>query len=231
MSKKALGGLILSVIVTTTFWILIMVYLGVTVDPASDLAEKVAALEQRGLLYYLNYSNAVLVTLLTVIMFAGFYVFLQKEHPIAALISIVFIPIYGIGNLISYLAQTLVIPQLIDLASLSETRPLALMFLRFTLQDWPGSAIAALNIFSYAILGIPSIIFATIMFRTYRRLRPGSVLLAASGFLSFLAMLGIAVNNPFLSRLTLLSGAIYLLALILLVVPFLRQESAKDNQC
>jgi hypothetical protein len=221
------GLLTLAVVLSTALWTGLMIGTQVTAEPVTTLEAKIASLETLDFWFYLNYANAALITLLTVATLAGFYLYCRDDHAFWSTIGFAFVPIYGMGNLVAYLSQVFVVPGLLELHRAPETTAIAQTLLGLTIQDWPGSAIAALNGLSYAVLGIPSIIFATLMFRKARGLRAGSALLALSGALSIVALIGVAIENPSLSALTLVSGFIYLLALLLISRFFLRQPTTE----
>jgi len=222
-----MGLLTLAVALTTALWAGLMVATQATAEPVTTLEAKITSLGTLDFWFYLNYVNAALITLLTVATLAGFYLYCRDGDVLWATIGLAFVPIYGMGNLVAYLSQVFVVPGLLELYRAPETTTIAQTLLGLTIQDWPGSAIAALNGLSYAVLGIPSIIFAALMFYKSRGLRAGSALLALSGALSIVALTGVALENPTLSALTLVSGFAYLLALLLIGRFFLRQSTTE----
>jgi hypothetical protein len=223
MKTRSLGMLTIAVVVTTAIWALLLIMSQLSAPPANTLHEKIVSLKEAGFVYYFNYFNAAFITLFDVAMFAGLYLYCRNYDPFWASIGVTFVPIYGLGNLIAYLSQIFVIPDLIELYQDPGTAQIAQILLGFSIQDWTGSAIQALNGLSYAVLGIPSIIFAVIMYRREYSLRIGSVLLALSGGLSFLAFIGLAVSSATLANATLLSGFVFLMALVQIGLHFLRQ--------
>ncbi len=227
MEARTLGILSILVIVTTALWLIILIPSQVTAPTVDVLHEKIAAIEPLGIIHYANYVNAALITVFDVAMFAGLIKFCRKEAPLWSSIAIAFVPIYGLGNLIAYLSQIFVVPLLLRHYKAPGTRAIAEVLLGLTLQDWPGSAIQALNGFSYAVLGIPSIILGWIFFRKAKGLRISGLLLMASGMFSFVAVLGLAVRNYALATATLVSGAIFLAALLPMARFFLKAGRAE----
>ncbi len=223
MKTRSLGMLIIAVVVTTAIWAFLLIVSQISAPPTNTLHEKIVSLKNAGFLFYFNYFNAAFITLFNVAVFAGLYLYCRNYDPFWAAIGVAFIPIYGLGNLIAYLSQIFVVPDLVDLYRAPETAQTAQILLGFVIQDWSGSAIQALNGLSYAVLGIPSIIFAVIMIRQNSALRPGGVMLAISGSLSLLAFIGLAVSSSVLADATLLSGFIFLIALIQIGTFFLRE--------
>jgi hypothetical protein len=215
--------LTIAVVVTTAIWALLLILSQVSAPPANTLHEKIVSLKNTGFLFYFNYFNAAFITLFNVAVFSGLYLYCRNYDPFWATIGVAFVPIYGLGNLIAYLSQIFIVPDLVGLYQAPETAQIAQILLGFFIQDWSGSAIQALNGLSYAVLGIPSIIFAVIMYRQENALRTGGVLLAVSGGLSLIAFIGLAVSSSVLADATLLSGFVFLIALIQVGMFFLRE--------
>jgi hypothetical protein len=223
MNTRALGVLTVAVIVTTAIWVAIVIPDTASAGSVDTLSEMIESLGDLDFLFYFNYVNAALITLLDVAMFVGFYLYCRDQDRFWTTVAVAFVPIYGLGNLIAYLSQVFVVPHLLDVYHMAETRRVGEVFLGLTLHTWPGSAVGALNALSYAILGIPSIILGVMMVRKERELRFGGVLLAISGVLSLVAVIGVAVSSPVLAATTLVSGFVFLIGLIPIGVFFLRQ--------
>jgi hypothetical protein len=223
MKTRATGVLTMAVVVTTAIWATIAIATEMTAVPVTTLEEKIESLGNLDFLFYFNYVNAAMITLFSVAMFTGFYLYCRDDDGFWSTIAVVFIPIYGMGNLTAYLSQVFVVPHLLDLYRMPETSLMAKVLLGLTIHNWSGTAIEALNGLSYAILGIPSIIFSVIMYRKTRSLRVGSVLLALSGVLSIIALVGVALQNPVLGMMSLVAGFVYMVSLIIVGLFFLRQ--------
>jgi hypothetical protein len=209
--------------ISTTIWVVIVVVSEATAIPVVTLAEKIGALGNLNFVFYFNYINAALITLFDVALFAGVYLYCRDDEPFWATIAVAFVPIYGLGNLLAYLSQVFMVPHLLTLYRAPETVSIATVLLGLTLHTWSGSAVEFINGLSYAILGIPSIIFSAIMFYKTKALRAGSVLLAHSGLLSIIALIGAGLQNPILTKMSLVSGFIFLIALILIGLFLVRQ--------
>jgi hypothetical protein len=186
MKNRVTGILSLAVAITTAILAVILASAEMTAVPVTTLEEKIESLGDLDFLFYLGYLDAALLTLLGVAMFTGFYLYCRDDAVYWSAMGMVFVPIYGLGNLVSYLSQVFVVPHLLALYHQPETAAIAQVLLGLTIHNWYGTAIEALNALSYAVLGIPSIIFGVIMFRKAKGLRAGSVLLALSGVLSYL---------------------------------------------
>ena len=92
------------------------------------------------------------------------------------------------------------VPNLFELHRTPETASIATVLLGLTLYTWPGSAVEFLNGLSYAVLGIPSIVFSVIMFCRVNAFRAGKVLLALSGILSMIALIALILIGQVLVR-------------------------------
>ncbi|MBN2092161.1 hypothetical protein JW964_21255 [candidate division KSB1 bacterium] len=226
MQHKTIARLTLAVIITTVIWIILMIITGWDFQPTTTLPEKIAAMHPPGFLHYLTYVNATLITLFTVAMFAGFYNFCNKYAPIAPDLGLIFIPIYGLGNLMVYLSQIFVVPYLLEIYHAPETQKIAEVLLGLMLQNWPGSAMEALNSVSYGVLGISSIIMGTIMIQQPPPLRHGSYLLILSGIFSIIGVIGLGLKISALSMLIVISGVIYLIGLIFIYAHFRKYSPA-----
>jgi hypothetical protein len=219
MRTRATAILTLLTAITTWIWGILMFTEQATAVPASAIGDI-----NLSFLHYVIYINAALITLFDVAMFTAFYFYCREDEPFWSLISLVFIPIYGLGNLISYLSQVLVVPGLLDLAQVAATRPTAEVLLGLTLHTWPGSAIGWLNGLSYAILGIPSIILGVIMYRKAKGLQVGSVLLIASGVMCMVGFVTAAFHIPVLENGVMYGGFVFMVSLVALAWFFMRRS-------
>jgi hypothetical protein len=229
MKTRITGILTMAVAITTAIWVVLTIATEMTAVPAATLEEKIESLGKLDFLFYFNYTNAAMITLLSVAMFTGFYLYCRDEAEYWSTMAVVFVPIYGMGNLVTYLSQVFVVPYLLDLYRLPETALTAEVLLGLMIHNWYGTAMEPLNGMSYAILGIPSIIFAVIMFRKAKGLRVGGVLLALSGVLSMIAVIGVALQNLLLGMMSLAGGFVYMVSLILIGLFLLRQPVLNEN--
>lgn len=223
MPQRTLGILSLITAAVTVLWLVFTIAGVATSPPTPTLGDKIFAIQSGMLLHVLTYINAALITLAAVLTFCALYFFCREQGPFWALVGLVFVPIYGLANLVAYLAQIFVVPGLIAMASDPASRSTAYTLLSMTLHTWPGSAVLFLNQLAYAVLGIPSIIYGLQMGQVEGGLKLSGWLLAASGVLSMLAFIGLGFNSPVLMNLTLVSGVVFLAALILMSVRLRRR--------
>ena len=222
MKTRTLGVLTLLVALTTTLWLALMIMIELQKGPMQTLADHVAFIENHWGLFNLNYINAGLITLFTVAMLAGYVHYCWDDNRLWALIAMVFLPLYGLADLVAYLSQVFIVPSLLVAYHQPSSTAFAGILLALTLHTWPGSVVGFINALAYAALGIPSLILGVLLFRKALQLRLGGVLLAVSGALSIVALIGVGVGNALLSGLVMLSGFLFLIALVPLAIFFLK---------
>lgn len=224
MNHRPLGWLTMAVALTTAIWV-VVIMVSMTGTQPSTFEDKIESLSNPTWLYYITYINAALITVLCTAMFSGFYLYCRDRNPLLSMLGLIFVPVYCMGCLIVYLSQIFVVPPLVVLMGNLEKAMTAKVLLEFWIQNWPGTPITILNGLSYAILGIPSILFARIMRSESKGLRFGSDLLGLSGGLSMIAFVGFVLKNPALSFLSGISGVVFLVSLVPIGLHFLCNES------
>lgn len=224
--QRLLFTLTLLTALLTILWIGALIYRQATAPPTATLDDYVAAVSSRPGLFVFNYLNAGLITLVTMALLAAYARYCWQDSPPWSAIALVFVPAYGLANLVAYLSQLFVVPGLLEWYRQPETAELAARLLELALHEWPGSAVGFLNSLAYAVLGVPSLILGVLLFRQERRLKAGGALLAASGALSIVALIGLGMGSAQLGSLTLVSGGVYLLALLGLAWAFGRGAPA-----
>lgn len=222
MKTRTIGFITILTACLTAIWGVLFLFTASPAAPAGTIADQVSTIENQYGLFMLTYANAGLLTVFCTVMLAGFYSICRDDDPLWASVALVFIPIYGAGNLIVYLSQVFVIPGLLDRYHNPLTGAMAEVMLELILHTWAGSLTGFVNGLAYAALGIPSIIFGILLFRNAQVYRFGGLLLIASGVLSILALVGIGIGSFILSLLSPLGGFVFLLGIILLGVKFLQ---------
>jgi len=223
MKTRTLASLTLLVALMTTVWVILLIVSQAGAPPPETLAKRVALIRNQGALHTANYLNAGLLTLANVALFAGFVSYTWETDRLWSVVTLAFVPVYGAFNTLVYLSQVFVVPGLIQMHASPETSALAEVLLGLVVQDWAPSAAAFVNLLAYAVLGIPSILLGWLLPRKNARLRLGAILLAASGVLSLVALVGLGVQNAALMSMTLVSGFLYLVALLLIGFRLLRR--------
>lgn len=222
MNTRIIGwsGLVLAV--STLGWVIM---LGVSESGAPQIhsiEDKIRFIESQPILQTAVYLNAGLLTILTVAFMSALYVACREQHPFWATVAFAFVPIYGLGNIVSYLSQVFLVPTLIDSFHNAETHEMAKYLLSLTIHTWPRSAVESINALSYAVLGIPSLIFPHFMMKRPRVLLVGGILLALSGIMSIAAFTGTVLSIGYLTGLSVAGGVVFLFSLIPITWHFLR---------
>jgi hypothetical protein len=228
MKTRSINILTSVVAISTAAWVALTIYHQATLPPINTLTDQIAFIEEQLGLFKLTYINAAFITLANAALFAGLYVYCREENPLWAAVGLVFVPMYALGNLMVYLSQVFVVPELLALYHDPANFTVAQNLLAMTLQEWSGSAAEFLNLLSYALLGIPSIIMGLLMYHKATGLRSGSLMLAISGVLSILSLVGLGTSSAFLTSMVMVSGLIFLVALVLLVGYFLRLPTGEE---
>lgn len=168
-------------------------------------------------LFYATYLNAALLTVAAVALFAALHAWLEPTAPGWIAVGLVFVPIYGTLNLVAYLSQVTLVPALVMLGADPRYAEAAELLLHLTLQAWPASAMAFFNGLAYGILGIPSILYGTLLWRRPGALRWGGLLLALNGAACILGVIGALAGSALLAQGVMIGGVLFLLALLPLV--------------
>ncbi len=221
MKTRSLGVVAAVSFVLTGLWLGLLIAGIARSGPVASFEQARAAAARLDTLYYLTYANAALITVAVSALFAGLFVHCEPAGPGWSLVGFIFVPVYCVLNLVAYLSQITVVPQLLALEQAPETQVTATVLLRMALQASPGSALSVVNSLAYAVLGIPSLIYGAMLARGRGLLRAGGVLLALSGVANIVGMVGLVVQNPTLSAGSVGGGVLFLLALVPLGPAFL----------
>lgn len=226
MKIKSLGGLAVASFALTLLWLGLLVVSLARSGLPGTFEQVLASLAQPDLLYYLTYASATLLTLVVTAFFAGLFAYCEPAASGWSLIGFVFVPVYCLLNLVVYLGQITVVPQLVALQQVNGYQAISWLLLRLTIQQWPGSAAGIFNNLAYAVLGIPSLIYGGVLARGRGMVRLGGMLLALNGAACIVGMAGVVLQNSFLSLGSLAGGALFLLALLPLSATFLREGAS-----
>ncbi len=222
MKTRSLGALAVLCFLLTALWLGLLVAGIARSGRPESLDQALAAAAQLDTLYYLTYANAALITLAVTALFAGLFAYCEPAGSGWALIGLAFVPGYCVLNLVVYLSQITVVPQLFALQQVPEQQAAATLLLGLALQAWPGSAASMVNNLAYAVLAIPSLIYGAMLARGRGLWRAGGLLLALSGVACIVGMAGVILQSAALSLGTLAGGVLFLFALVPLAVAFMR---------
>ncbi len=223
MKTRSLGALAAVSFALTALWLGLLVASLARSGPPQTFEQVLAAVARLDLLYCLTCANATLITLAVTALYAGLFAYCEPAASGWSLIAFVFVPVYCILNLVAYLSQLTVVPQLLALRQVPESQAAATVLLRMTIQQWPGSAASVFSNLAYAILGIPSLIYGGMLIRSRGILRIAGALLALDGVACIVGMVGVILQQSLLAAGSIVGGALFVLAMVPLSIALLRK--------
>ena len=229
MKNKHIGWLGLAVFLTTLTWIILLMLSDSTTLTPKTIDEKISMIQAEQNMYAFSYLNAGILTFFNIMFMSALYLFCKNYNEFWSTVSFVFVPIYGMANLFSYLSQVFLLPEIQELYQNPETQHFARVLLALTIHTWPGSLVESINGMAYALLGIPSIILPLIGLRKPRFLAIGGYLLITSGILSIIAFLGILTKIGYLLNLSIFGGVVFLFSLLPISIHFLKEDRNQDQ--
>ena len=171
-----------------------------------------------------NYINATLLTITAVVLFTFLYGFLKKKYESYAVLGLVFIPIYGIINIICYSIQISVVP-LIAINSLDS--PDKIFFASQFIQANSKSIIGFMNGLAYAILGIPSMIYGFLMLKESKKI--SGVLITLNGVFCIIGIIGYIIKNNVLATGIMIGGIVFMAGLAAMAFEFRNKVLHKNH--
>lgn len=201
-------------LVLTGLWIGLLIAAVASAGPPETLEQVAAHAARLHGLFYATYLNAALLTVAAVALFAALHAWLKPTAPGWIAVALVFVPTYSTLNLVAYLSQVTLVPALVTPRADTRYAEAAELMLRLTLQAWPASAMAFLNGLAYAILGIPSMLYAVLLWRRGGALRWAGLLLALNGAACILGVIGFLIGSALLAQGVMIGGVLFLLALL-----------------
>jgi hypothetical protein len=209
-------------LILTILWLICLI-VGLSSAGRLDTFEGVLShVAKLNTLFYLTYANAALLTVSAVMLFVALFLQLRPMAPTWSALGVAFVPIYGCLNLVAYLSQITVVPRLLRLQAVPEYQVVSRFLLQQAVQQWPDSAVFIVNNLAYAVLGVPSVVFAVLILRSSPSVRFGAILLGLSGVASMAGFIGIVAQNPSIANGSLIGGILFLVALAQLSWGFLR---------
>lgn len=165
--------------------------------------------------YTVNYINATILTFVVVILFTVLFKYLYEKSKLLALMGLIFIPIYGVLNLVCYSIQITIIPTIAKNVIRSSGD---LQFALQLVQSRSETIIGFINGLAYAILGIPSIIYGYLLSKDKKKL--SGLFLLLNGVLCVVGIIGYMMKDPILSTGIMLGGIVFLMSLAFMVIEF-----------
>lgn len=206
--------------ILTFLWLVLMIIEMQIVGSIDNFERALAYVSTRGWLFSINYINAAFITIVAIMLYTGLYLYFEAEFHIWSSIALVFIPIYGMLNLLSYFSQITVIPSLLRFREKSKNPDSYDVLIGQIVHLLPGSVVSILNGLAYAVLGIPSIIFGAFMLNEGMLMSIAGVLILLNGVACITGFIGIAMRNIHLKLGTMIGGILFAAALILLTIAF-----------
>jgi hypothetical protein len=185
------------------------------VNPAWNNSDYLCWVSKPDIFFIGNYINASILTITALILFSSLYLFLKEKFEINSFIGIIFIPVYGVLNIVCYSIQISVVP---FIASSGMTHNDSIILAAMLIQANPQSLIGFINGLAYAILGIPSVIYGFLLIKSSKKYSGFFLLL--SGVFSVAGLFGYFINNPVISKGIMAGGVLFLIALVFLVIEF-----------
>ena len=222
MKNKTVGILACIDLVVTLIWVTQMIGVSARYGSLETIDAAIAYARQSHWFFFTGvYVNALVLTLIGMLFYGALYGMLRQVHPEWAAAGLVFVPVYGLLAIGSYLTQIVVVPGLITQLSDPQNQPVALAFLRHLVQAWPHSTIVQFDQFSYFILSIPGLIYGLLLWKI-RPLRVPAVLFVTGSALCLLVGVGIVMGLPALvGAPSMAAGVLSLFALGWLAVSLL----------
>jgi hypothetical protein len=156
MNTKKLRAAAAVCLIFTSLWLVFMILYTVNTGVIDTFEEAIASVIEPEILFYLSYTNAVFVTVTASIFFVYLYHYCKPFNAEWSLVGLIFVPVYGLLNLVVYVSQITVIPRLTALMSDTQYSQAYTVIAGQFVQGWSGSVLSVLNQLAYAVLGIPS---------------------------------------------------------------------------
>lgn len=224
--RKFIGVLSLVTCALTALWLVLLVVGRINSGPATTFEQVLANVARLDAFYYAGYINAALITLSATMLLGALSGHFKHEAPAWAHVSIVFVPAYCVLNLVVYLAQITLVPNLLAAYHVPEYQTAAVILLREAIQQYPDSTMSFMNNLAYALLGIPSLVLGGLLLNHGPEARLAGAFLALSGVTCILGVVGSLFDIPLLEWGSIAGGVLFLLALIPLALAFLEQDNA-----
>jgi hypothetical protein len=164
--------------------------------------------------FILTYINATLLTIIDIVLFYFLYSYLFHFNKNFAQLGLIFIPIYGVINIICYSVQITTVPSIAKIALESGHIDFAIQLV----QAKNDSLIGYLNGLAYTILGIPSILYGYLLVK--QKIKFSGFFLIGSAIFDFIGITGYLIGNKTLSIGMILGGVAFTAALICIVIEF-----------
>lgn len=227
MKSRLFGTISILSLILTIVWLTLFIYSTASKGTPATLDQAIPQFVSVDAITYLSYLNAAIITLFVTALFAGLYIYCKKSDPGLATIGIVFIPVYCVLNVFSYLSQVTVVPALASQYADASYHDTVFVLLGQLIQSWSGSLVMVLNNLAYAVLGFSSIAFGWILAKQRGKYAKYSgVLLILNAVACITGFIGILAKNSLISMGSIAGGVIFILALAALTMMFFKEAEA-----
>ena len=202
-------------LVQTVIW---LVFTGLSmsqVDSSWTSADYVNWVSNPDIFFIGNYINATLLTITAILLFTFLYDYYKNKYGSYALLGFVFIPIYGVFNILCYSIQISVVPLI---ARNSLDSPDKIYFASQFIQANSSSFIGFMNGLSYAILGIPSIIYGILMIKELKKF--SGIFISLNGVFCIIGIIGYILKNSILAMGIMIGGIVFMGGLVAMAFEF-----------
>ena len=222
MHSRQISMVSIILVILTGIWILCMALLmrqeGSVIATFEDACDFV---REPGGLFYVTYLNVVVLTIFDVVLFGLLYLRFRTAYPALSLTAVLFVPVYAAYNMFVYISQVSVVQKIIHIYDGVVSDEVMNVLLGQFLQMWEHSAIAFVNNYAYAILGIPAVLFGMAIYRLGTVLgRITGILLMLNALVCLLGIVGIITGSHTLAYGSAIGGGLFFLSLIGMSVIF-----------
>lgn len=206
---RSLTGILAGLLVIfTLIWLVQMIGVNMVYGSVNAFEQALEfAREAHWFFYSATYLNALVLTLLNVMLFGSLYGMLKEEHPGWTAIGLAFVPLYAILAVFSYLSQLIVVPVLIEQMNDPQVYIVAATLLRHLIQINSQSTLIMFDQFSYFLLGFPCLIYGLLLWKTGQLRTPGA-LFTISGALCLIIGPGVVLHIPALIDIPSMAGGV-----------------------
>ncbi len=224
MKTKMFGKISLVCLIVSILWLVLIVLSIARIGSIDTREQAINSVTNPDWLFYLTYINAVIITILATILFVGLYLYCKPSEPEWSMIGLIFVPVYCMLNLFSYFSQITIVPKLLSYQSVANNNVVFNIFLGQMVQGWQGSAVSVINNFAYAILGVSSIAFGTVLLKKRKFAKVSGIFLILNAVACIIGIIGIVAGNKIIGMGSAVGGVLFIIALVFLCLMFFKED-------
>jgi len=204
----------------TTIWVVLTAISMSGTDPLWGDEDYLKWVADPDIFFTLNYLNVTFLTLVVLLLYLYLFNYLKALNRRLALAVLLLVPVYGAINIFSYSIQIFLVP---GLARSALEHQGDISHVSALVQANSNSLVGLLNGIAYAILGIPSIVYGFMLYRSFRKY--SGMFLLLSGVFSLLGLVGYLTDQALLSMGIMIGGILFLISLFLMIIEFKKNLS------